>query len=87
MFDTTFNYISVISWWSVLLMEETKIHKKCTQKNHWPAANYWQTLSHSVSSTDDLVPGHDLIHINLIKYNQREINQILSTKLENGKFN
>ena len=32
-FNTTFNNISVISWWSVLLMEETG-------ENHQPAASH-----------------------------------------------
>jgi len=27
-FNTAFNNISAISWWSVLLMEETKVPKK-----------------------------------------------------------
>jgi len=27
-FNTTFNNISVISWWSVLLVEETGVHRK-----------------------------------------------------------
>ena len=46
-FKATFNNISVISWRSVLLMEETG-------ENHHPAASYWQTLSHNVSSTPRL---------------------------------
>ena len=29
-FNTTFNNISVISWWSVLLMEQTKYQEKTT---------------------------------------------------------
>jgi hypothetical protein len=37
-FNATFNNISVISWRSVLLLEETG-------ENHWPAASQWQTLS------------------------------------------
>jgi hypothetical protein len=40
-FNATFNNISVISWWSVLLTKETG-------ENHWPAASHWQTLSHNV---------------------------------------
>jgi hypothetical protein len=39
-FNATFNNISVISWWSVLLVEETR-------ENHWPVASHWQTLSHN----------------------------------------
>jgi len=42
-FNATFNNISVISWRSVLLEEETG-------ENHRPAASHWQTLSHSVVS-------------------------------------
>ena len=37
-FNTTFNNISVISWWSVLLMEETGV----------PVASHWATLLHNV---------------------------------------
>jgi len=33
-FDATFNIISVISWWSVLLVEETRV----PGENHRPAA-------------------------------------------------
>jgi hypothetical protein len=40
-FNASFNNISVISWWSVLLMEETG-------ENHRPVASHWQTLSHNV---------------------------------------
>jgi serine/threonine protein kinase len=32
-FNATFNNISVKSWWSVLLMEETRVHRE----NHHPA--------------------------------------------------
>ena len=38
-FNTTFNNISVISFWSVLLVDETGV--PC--ENHKPAAIYWQT--------------------------------------------
>jgi hypothetical protein len=34
-FNTTLNNISVISWWSVLLMEETRV----SGENHRPAAS------------------------------------------------
>jgi hypothetical protein len=46
-FNPPFNNISVISWWSVLLVEETRV----PGENHWPAASYWQTLSHNVVSS------------------------------------
>ena len=41
-FNGTFNSISVISWLSVLLVEETEV----PGKNHRPAASHCQTLSH-----------------------------------------
>ena len=50
-FNATFNNISVISWWSVLLVEETEV----PGENHWPVASNWQTLSHKtlvVTGTD-----------------------------------
>ena len=43
-FNTTFNNISVISWWSDLLVDETGV----PAENHQPAASQWQTLSHNV---------------------------------------
>jgi len=48
MFNTTFNNISVISWWSLfLLVEETR----GSGENHRPVASHWQTLSHNVVSS------------------------------------
>ena len=44
MFNATFNNISVISWWSVLLVEETGV----SIENHRPVVSHWQTLSHNV---------------------------------------
>ena len=43
-FNATFNNISVVSWQSVLLMEETGL----LGENHWPVASHWQTLSQNV---------------------------------------
>ena len=43
-FNTTFSNISVILWWSVLLVKETGVPRE----NHRPAASHWQTLSHNV---------------------------------------
>ena len=43
-FNATFNNISVISWWSVLLVVETR----GPGKNHRTAASHWQTLSHNI---------------------------------------
>ena len=45
-FNATFNIISVISWRSVLLVEETGV----PGENHRPVASHWQTLSHNVVS-------------------------------------
>ena len=50
-FNANFNNISVISWRTVLLVEETGV----PGENHWPVASHWQTLSHNVvSSTPSL---------------------------------
>jgi hypothetical protein len=38
MFNVTVNNISVILWWSVLLVEETGVPRE----NHQPAASHWQ---------------------------------------------
>jgi hypothetical protein len=59
MFNTTFNNISVISWRSVLLVEETGI----PWENHWSAVSHWQTLSHNVvSSTPVLLVAKTRLH-------------------------
>jgi len=43
-FNATFNHVSVISWQSALLVEETR-------ENHRPASSHRQTLSHNVVSS------------------------------------
>ena len=49
-FNATFNNISVISWRSVLLVEETGV----PGENHRPASSHWQTwLHYIVPSTPD----------------------------------
>ena len=45
-FNAPFNNISVISWRSLLLMEETGV----PGENHRPATSHRQTLSHNVVS-------------------------------------
>jgi hypothetical protein len=45
-FNATFNIFSVISWWSVLLVEKTGV----SGENHHPVASHWHTLSHNVVS-------------------------------------
>ena len=42
--NVTFNDISVLSWQTALLVEETG----ASGENHRPAASHWQTLSHNV---------------------------------------
>ena len=46
-FNATFNNISVISWLSVLLVEESGV----PGENHRPGASHWQTLSNNVVSS------------------------------------
>ena len=45
--NSTFNNISIISWRSVLLVEETRV----TRENHRPVVSHWQTLSYNVVSS------------------------------------
>ena len=47
-----FNNTSAISWWSVLLVEQTDV----TRENHPPVVSHWQTLSHNVVS---IKPRHE----------------------------
>ena len=55
-FNATFNNISVILWWSVLLVEETGM----PGEYHRPAASDWQTFSHYfVTSTPCLPYDHN----------------------------
>jgi len=49
-FNATFINISVISWWSVLLVKETGV----SEENHRFVASHWQTLSHNVVSRTPL---------------------------------
>ena len=51
-FNVHFNNISVISWRSVLMVEETGGHGG----NHWPVGSHWQTLSNNVVSS---TPRHE----------------------------
>ena len=51
-FNATFNNISVISWWSVLLVEEIRV----PGENNRPVASHRQTLSHKVVSS---TPRHE----------------------------
>jgi hypothetical protein len=51
-FIATFNKISGISWWSVLLVEETGV----PVENNRPVASHLQSLSHIVVSN---TPRHE----------------------------
>jgi hypothetical protein len=53
MFNATFNNISVISWRSVLLVEETEV----PGENHRPVASHCQTLAHNVVSSTPHLSG------------------------------
>ena len=46
-FNPTSSNISAISWWSVLVVEETGV----LWVNHQPAESHWQTWSHNVVSS------------------------------------
>ena len=51
--NATFNNISVISWWSVLLVEETRV----SRENRRPVESHWQSLSHNVVSSTPRLRG------------------------------
>jgi len=42
-FNATFSNISAMPWWSVLLVEETRV----PGENHRPVASQWQSVSHN----------------------------------------
>jgi len=52
-FNATCNSISIISWWSVLLVEEIGEPRE----NQRPAASHLQTLSHNVVSSTTRLRG------------------------------
>ena len=53
-FNATFNNISIISWRSVLLVEESGV----PGENHRPAASHCQALSHNVASSTPRLSGN-----------------------------
>jgi hypothetical protein len=55
-FNATFNDISVISWWSVLFVAETR-------ENHRSAASHRQTLSYNVVSSTHRQTGNRTYNI------------------------
>jgi len=68
-FNPTFNNILVISWQSVLLVEETGV----SRENHRPVVSHWQTLSHNVEENHRPVASHwqtlshNVVHLALIE--------------------
>jgi len=52
-FNATLNYISVISWRSVLLVEETGV----LGETHRHATSHWQTLLRNVVSSTPRING------------------------------
>ena len=61
-FNVTFNNISVISWRSILLVEETRV----SGENHQPAGSHWKTLSHDFVSSTPRLSGFELIALVVI---------------------
>jgi len=53
-FDAFFNNISVISWRSVLLVEQIGV----PGENHRSAESHWQTLSHNVALSTPRLNGN-----------------------------
>ena len=81
--NSTFNNISVISWRSVLLVEETGV----LGESHWPVASYWQTLSHNVVSYMNWILF--ILEVNLLvdnNYTISEIEAILLSKSTEKDF-
>jgi hypothetical protein len=56
-FNATFNTISVISWRSVLLVEETIV----PGEQHRPGVSHWQTLSRNIVSSTPRYEPVDLL--------------------------
>ena len=63
--NATFNNISVLSWRSVLFVEETWVPRE----NHRPTAIHWQTSSHIVVSSTPRLIGIDLTPLVVIGTN------------------
>ena len=61
-FNATFNNVSAISWWSVLLVEEIGVPRE----NHRTAANHWQTASYNAVSSTPLPNRIRTHNVNLV---------------------
>ena len=51
--NATFNNISVMSWRSALLVDETGV----ARENHQPDVSHWQTLSHNIVCSASRISG------------------------------
>ena len=69
-FNAIFNNISVISWWSVLVVEETGV----PGENHRPIASHLQTLSHKVVIS---TPRHEQVSNSQLQWSQTLIEQVV----------
>jgi hypothetical protein len=67
--NATFNNISVISWRSVSMVEESG----GPGENHRPAASHWQTLSHERESTHNISGDRYRFHRGSCKSNYHRI--------------
>ena len=76
-FNATFNNISVILRWSVLLLEETEL----PWDNTWPAASHWQTLSHNVVCETKFcgIIDQSLFYIDLIVHYMQNFENLTQT--------
>ena len=80
LFYATFNNISVISWWSVLLVEETGVPGEI----HRHVASHWHTLSHNTVTSVLL---HELTTLVLISSWKSRYNAIATTTVPIGPWN
>jgi len=69
-FNATFNNISVMSWWSVLLVEETG-------ENHWPVTDKLYHILFHISSILDFFIGVDMVMCHALIF-VKEIQQSLT---------
>ena len=75
-FNATFNNISVISWWSALLVDETGV----PGENHRSVASHWQTLSGNIVHLALIeIRTHNIsVQIRLIIYSETCLKRTLS---------
>ena len=62
--NASFNNISVISWQSVSLVEETRV----PGENHRPVRRHWETLSHNVISSTPHLSGIRTLNVSSDRY-------------------